>query len=177
MVSIQSPGIQMRGGPQDQAFLTSIAQAVLTDLQARNLPRLSAQLMYKYSYSDLPCPSIATINPEIHAVFIDHNDNTDTVFMVFRKAGDQTLSYQGFFPFGADEQNIVLMSLYVGLYLTLEYDRQYRNEWSMQAILKKYPELQIDPTVLGNDLQRFGVEVLGYDPQVFQPPYNIVLAT
>lgn len=166
-----------QGGRRQQAYLNGIATAVLADLVQRNLPRLNPVLLHKYAYTDLPCPSIATRRPEIHAVFIDHNDSTENVFIVFRKAYDQNLSYEGFYPFGVDENNIVLISFYVGLFLTLEYDRQYQQEWSMQRIIQKYPELATSPCGLGADIQRFGFEVLGYAPEVFQPPYNIVLAT
>lgn len=162
-------------GKRNQIFLDGVASAVFSDLVRRNLPRLNAHLVHKYTWKDLPCPSICTNHPEIHAVFIDHDDTTRTVFLSFRKANDQNLSYEGFWPFGVLETDIALISLYVGLYLTLEFDRQYRQEWSMQAILRQYPD--VDPGCMGDTLQRFGFEVLGYSPSVFQPPYNIVLAT
>lgn len=163
-----------RGGKRNQEFLNGIAAQVFADLQGRNLPRLAAKLINKWTYTDLPCPSISTENPELNAVFIDHNDVTDTVFMMFRRSIDApSLSYQGFFPFGTDINDIPLISLYCGLYLTLEWDRTYRNEWSMRAILDKYPDVDIQSCTNSRDFQRFGFEVLGYDPEVFRPPFNI----
>lgn len=162
-------------GKRDAGFLNRIAEAVMTDLLGRQLPRLTPHLVHKYRWTDLPCPSICTERPEIHAIFIDHDDVTRTVFLAFRKEGESELTYEGFWPFGVGEDDIKLISLYVGLYLTLEYDRQYHQEWQMQAILRKYPD--IDPECLGDAIQRFGFEVLGYSPEIFQPPYNIVLAT
>ena len=162
------------GGKRNQLFLNEIAKKVFDDLVGRNLPRLKAELINKYTYTDLPCPSISTENPEISAVFIDHNDVTDTVFMVFRRSLDTpTLTHIGFWPFGTNMSDIPMISLYCALYLTLEWDRTYRNEWSMQAILRKYPDVSISDCCKYRDFQRFGFEVLGYDPQVFQTPYNI----
>lgn len=162
------------GGKREQEFLNDIAAKVMSDLQTRNVPRLKTILENKWTYTDLPCPSISTVNPEISAVFIDHNNVTDTVFMVFRRSIDTpSLSYEGFWPFGTDLTDIARMSLYCALYLSLEWDRTYRNEWSMQAVLRQYPDVSIEDCCQFRDFQRFGFEVLKYDPQVFQPPYNI----
>lgn len=153
--------------------LEKVARAVFADLISRNVKYLEkVSYEHKYQWIDLPCPTFALEPIGIYAVLIDFDESTNSVFMAFRKRLETNLSYQGFYPFGLPASDLAMVSLCCAVDLTFEYCRQMNVPWSLPAVLAKYPDVKIDDCFVA-DFQRFGFEVLGYDPVTWSPPYQI----
>jgi hypothetical protein len=155
-------------------LLEKVAGEVLQDMLSRNLPYRQPVLDHIYEYIDqLKCPSIS-IQPEgISAVFFNVDPSQESIYILYRKRLETNISYQGFYPFGAPANNIPLLSLYCAIALSLEIQQQYGWDWCLPAILKKYPEFDLDDPCFTAEFQRFGFEVMGFSPVVWKPPYNI----
>lgn len=161
----------------DPVKLKRVAEEVFEDLKSRGIPNLSLdhlKLGAHYEYTDLrKCSDISLQPSGILAVFVDYDITSDTTYMVFRKSMVSQDTYAGFWPFPAMSAPVNLLSLYVAIYLTLEFTTQFSREWSLPAVLKKYPDVDLDDQCNMENFQRYGFEVLGFSPVVWHQPFNI----
>ncbi len=160
---------------QQDAKMLTFMQTVFTDLISRNVPNVKAILTTPYRNGDILCPAISIEPAGIDAILVRLSDYEDQAYFVFRQRKVLPGTYDGFLPFPVYLENIPLISLYVGLYLSIEYCRQFNLPWSMQAVLAKYSDVT-ELVGFESIFQRFGFEVLQFSPEILRPPYNIQLS-